>query len=146
MWEKKEHTLLFQFSKFIFPAWVNNHFCRVITLLSHQIGHPDRRTQSIVIRKTDSPSLDGSTNDFFFSTYNVQKAIFIQQTIHRFMDTERSVMATGGRGVRGSSKGKRGQTVMEGDLTWGGEHTVQWTGDVLQDGTPETYIIFYSSM
>ena len=29
--------------------------------------------------------------------------------------------------------------VMEGDLTWGGEHTVQYTDDVLQSCTPETY-------
>ena len=31
--------------------------------------------------------------------------------------------------------------VMEGDLTWGGEHTTQHTDDVLQNWTPETYII-----
>ena len=30
---------------------------------------------------------------------------------------------------------------MEGDLTWGGEHTVQYTDDVLQNYMPETYII-----
>ena len=30
---------------------------------------------------------------------------------------------------------------MEGDLTWGGEHTVQCTENVLQNCTPETYII-----
>ena len=26
-----------------------------------------------------------------------------------------------------------------GDLTWGGEHTIQYTDDVLQNCTPETY-------
>ena len=31
--------------------------------------------------------------------------------------------------------------VMEGDLTWGGEHTIQCANDVLQHCTPETYII-----
>ena len=31
--------------------------------------------------------------------------------------------------------------VMEGDLTWGGEHTMQYTGDVLWRCTPQTYII-----
>ena len=31
--------------------------------------------------------------------------------------------------------------VMEGDLSWGGEHTIQYTGDALQNGTHETYII-----
>ena len=30
---------------------------------------------------------------------------------------------------------------MEGDLTWGGEHTVQYTDDVLQNYTRETYKI-----
>ena len=31
--------------------------------------------------------------------------------------------------------------VMEGDLTQGGEHTVQYTDDVLQNCTPETSTI-----
>ena len=31
--------------------------------------------------------------------------------------------------------------VMEGDLTLGGEHTIQYTDDVLQNCTFETYII-----
>ena len=30
---------------------------------------------------------------------------------------------------------------MEGDLTWSGEHTVQYTNDVLQNCEPETYIV-----
>ena len=30
---------------------------------------------------------------------------------------------------------------MEGDLTWGDEHTEQYTDDVLQNCTPETFII-----
>ena len=29
---------------------------------------------------------------------------------------------------------------MEGDLVWGGEHTIQYTDDVLQNCTPETYM------
>ena len=32
--------------------------------------------------------------------------------------------------------------VMEGDLTWGGEHRIQY--DVLQNCTPETYIILFT--
>ena len=36
--------------------------------------------------------------------------------------------------------------MMEGDLTWGGEHTIQNTDDVLQNCTPETYIIWLSSI
>ena len=35
--------------------------------------------------------------------------------------------------------------VMEGDLTWGGEHTVQYTDDVLQNCIPETYIILLTN-
>ena len=31
--------------------------------------------------------------------------------------------------------------VMEGELTWGGEHTIQCTEDVLQNCRPETYIL-----
>ena len=31
--------------------------------------------------------------------------------------------------------------VMEGDLTWSGEHTIQYTDDLLQNCTYETYII-----
>ena len=31
--------------------------------------------------------------------------------------------------------------VMEGDLTQGSEHTIQYTDNVLQNSTPETYII-----
>ena len=31
--------------------------------------------------------------------------------------------------------------VIEGDSTWGDKHTVQYTDDVLQNYTPETYII-----
>ena len=35
---------------------------------------------------------------------------------------------------------------MEGDLTWDDEHTIQYTGDVLQDCTPETYIILLTNV
>ena len=35
---------------------------------------------------------------------------------------------------------------MEGDLIWGGEHTIQYTDDVLQDYTPETYIILLTNV
>ena len=30
---------------------------------------------------------------------------------------------------------------MKGDLTWGGEYTIQYTDDILQIHTPETYVI-----
>ena len=35
---------------------------------------------------------------------------------------------------------------MEGDFTWGGEHTIQCTDDALQNGTPETYIILLTNV
>ena len=34
---------------------------------------------------------------------------------------------------------------MEGDWTWGGEHTAQHTEDVLQDCAPETYVILLTT-
>ena len=34
---------------------------------------------------------------------------------------------------------------MEGDLTWNGEHTIQYTDDVLQKYTLETYIILLTT-
>ena len=36
--------------------------------------------------------------------------------------------------------------VMEEDLTWGNEHTIQYTDDVLQSSTPETYIILLTNV
>ena len=36
--------------------------------------------------------------------------------------------------------------VMEGDLTWGGEHTIQYTNDVLQNFMPEIYIILLTNV
>ena len=35
---------------------------------------------------------------------------------------------------------------MEGDLTWGDEHAIQYTGDVLQNCTPETYITLLTNV
>ena len=35
---------------------------------------------------------------------------------------------------------------MEGDLTLGGEHTIQYTDDGLQNHTPETYIILLTNV
>ena len=34
----------------------------------------------------------------------------------------------------------------EGDLSWGGEHTIQHTGDVLDSCTAETYIILLTNV
>ena len=36
--------------------------------------------------------------------------------------------------------------VIEGDLTWGDEHTEQYTDDVLQNCTPETYVILLTNV
>ena len=35
---------------------------------------------------------------------------------------------------------------MEGDLTWGGDHTIQYTDDVLQNCTPETCVILLTDI
>ena len=35
---------------------------------------------------------------------------------------------------------------MEGALTWGGEYTMQYTVDVLQNCTPEIYIILLTNI
>ena len=35
---------------------------------------------------------------------------------------------------------------MEGDLTWGGRHTIQHTDDVLQNRTPETCIFLLTNV
>ena len=35
--------------------------------------------------------------------------------------------------------------VKEGDLTWGGEHTIQYTDGALQSCTPEAYIILLTN-
>ena len=36
--------------------------------------------------------------------------------------------------------------VLKGDLTWGGKHTVKYTNGVLQNCTPETYIILLTNV
>ena len=36
--------------------------------------------------------------------------------------------------------------VREGDLTWGGEHTIQYTDIVLQNCVPETYILLLANV
>ena len=36
--------------------------------------------------------------------------------------------------------------VMEGGVTWGGEHTIQYTNDVLQNCTPDTYMILLTGI
>ena len=36
--------------------------------------------------------------------------------------------------------------VMEGDLTWGGAHTIRYTDDALWNCTPESYIILLTNL
>ena len=36
--------------------------------------------------------------------------------------------------------------VIEEDLAWGGEYTIQRTDDVLQNCTPETYVILLTNV
>ena len=40
----------------------------------------------------------------------------------------------------------KGKMVTEGDFTLGGEHTIQYTDDVLQNCTLETYIILLTNV
>ena len=35
---------------------------------------------------------------------------------------------------------------MEGDWTWGGEHTIQYTDDISQNYAPETYVILLTNV
>ena len=35
--------------------------------------------------------------------------------------------------------------VVERDLTWSGEHTIQYTDAVLQNCTPDTYVVLLTS-
>ena len=48
-------------------------------------------------------------------------------------DTDHSMVIT--KRERGLAGGRRGSTVVEGELTWNGEHTVQYTDDLLQHCT-----------
>ena len=41
---------------------------------------------------------------------------------------------------------KERQDCVQGDLPWGGEHTIQYTDDVLYNRTPETYIILLTDV
>ena len=52
------------------------------------------------------------------------------------------------RDVLGTSVGapKSRGLVMKRDSTWGGEHTTPYTEDVLQNWTPETYIILLANI
>ena len=45
--------------------------------------------------------------------------------------TDNSMVRTRGKGVGEAEEGKGGQMDVEGDLTWGGEHTIRYTDDVL---------------
>ena len=36
--------------------------------------------------------------------------------------------------------------VIKGDLTWGGEHTIQYTDDALQNCTPEICVILLTNV
>ena len=35
---------------------------------------------------------------------------------------------------------------MKGDLSWVGEHKIQYRDDILQNGTPETYITLLTNV
>ena len=43
--------------------------------------------------------------------------------------------------VGGGRRAQGAINMMEGDTPWSGEHTIQYTDSILQNRTPETYII-----
>lgn len=55
----------------------------------------------------------------------------------------RVVITAGGGGVEGCGERYRG---INGDLTWGGEHTIQCTDDVLWNCAPETCTLLLTSV
>ena len=55
-----------------------------------------------------------------------EKGEGIKQRKKTLIDTDNSMGTPEGKAV-----GEGGQMVMGGDLTWGGEHTIQYTDDVL---------------
>ena len=58
-------------------------------------------------------------------------------------NTDNTAVITRGKGGGGWEKRVRGggRNVLEGNLTLGGNHTIQYTDDVLQNWTPETSLI-----
>ena len=64
------------------------------------------------------------------------------------IDTDNSMYGDdqGHRGWGQTQEGEGGEVVTEVDLTWGGEHTIQYTDDVLFNCTPETYIILLANV
>ena len=62
------------------------------------------------------------------------------------MDPDNSTVSTRRKsGLRETERLQGEYMVMEGDLTWGGEHTTQYTDDVLQNCTPEIYVILLTN-
>ena len=53
------------------------------------------------------------------------------------------MMITRGKGGGGKQKRVNGELR---DLTWSGEHTIHYTDDVLQNCTPETYVILLTNV
>ena len=69
------------------------------------------------------------------------------KTKDKLTDTNNSIVIT--RGERVWEKQKRvkwGQMVMEEDLTWNGEHTIQHTDDILYNCTTEACIILLTNV
>ena len=52
----------------------------------------------------------------------------------------------GGGRWREEEESMGGLVVLDGDMTWGGEHIVQCTDDVLWNSAPETCTIFFTSV
>ena len=59
----------------------------------------------------------------------------------KIINMDNSMVIVAGREGGGRWRVEEGRVVMDGDLTWGGKHTTQGTGDVLWNCAPGPCII-----
>ena len=67
--------------------------------------------------------------------------------MQNLLDTDNSLVITTGKGEWGHVEMvKEDEMVIQGELTWDGEHTIIYTDDVLQNSIPETYMILVTNV
>ena len=65
-----------------------------------------------------------------------------KKTKNNLTGTDNSMVITRSKGGKGrQEKVKGGYVVTKGDSTLGGKHTIQYTDDISQNCTPESYVI-----
>ena len=69
-----------------------------------------------------------------------------KKTERKTSGTQTTVWQFLGRGGGEGEEGRGGCMVMEEDVIWGGEHTIQCTNDVFWNCTPEMCIIVLTSV